>query len=164
MSSELTSAEDTVAKIKQEKQSCLDNIEYVKDKEMTEVQNFFQTYSIEIKTQNVIVGIPMFIFYFVDPNTRRTTERAPVLPIFIEKGKVHRTKVTDSFRTKLRDLMNKDNSMINLVEKGGETGNLMEIKNLDSQLEDSINDLRIRKVLGKKEAEKAKEIISSLVW
>jgi hypothetical protein len=164
LSSNLTSTEDTVAKIKQEKQSSLDNIERIKDVEMTGVQNFFKTYSIEIKTKDVIVGVPMFIFYFIDPNTRRTTERAPVFPILIENGKIHRTKVTDSFRTKLRDLMNKDNAMINLVEKGGETGNLMEIKNLDTKLEESINDLRIRKVLGKKEAERDKEIIYNLVW
>jgi hypothetical protein len=164
LSSNLTSAEDTVARIKQEKQSCLDNIESVKDIEMTNVQNFFKTYSLEIKTKDVIVGVPMFIFYFIDPNTRRTTERAPVFPILIENGRIHRTKVTDSFRTKLRDLMNKDNAMINLVEKGGETGNLMEIKNLDTKLEESINDLRIRKVLGKKEAERDKEIIYNLVW
>jgi hypothetical protein len=131
---------------------------------MTGVQNFFKTYSIEIKTKDVVVGVPMFIFYFIDPNTRRTTERAPVLPILIENGKIHRTKVTDSFRTKLRDLMNKDNAMIDLVEKGGETGNLMEIKNLDTKLEEAINDLRIRKVLGKKEAERDKEIIYNLVW
>ncbi len=164
LSSNLTSAEDIVASIKQEKQSCLDNIERVKDIEMTNVQNFFKTYSIEIKTKDVVVGVPMFVFYFIDPNTRRTTERAPVLPILIENGKIHRTKVTDSFRTKLRDLMNKDNAMINLVEKGGETGNLMDIKNLDTKLEESINDLRIRKVLGKKEAERDKEIIYNLVW
>ena len=87
MSSDLSSAETNVAKIKQEKQSCLDNIESIKDTEMTNVQNFFKTYSIEINTQNVVVGIPLFIFYFVDPNTRRTTERAPVLPIMVEKGK-----------------------------------------------------------------------------
>jgi len=164
ISSDLSSAEDTVARIKQEKQSCLDNIERIKDVEMTNVQSFFKTYSIEIKTKDVIVGVPMFIFYFIDPNTRRTTERAPVFPILIENGKIHRTKVTDSFRTKLRDLMNKDNAMINLVEKGGESGNLMEIKNLDTKLEEAINDLRIRKVLGKKEAERDKEIIYNLVW
>ncbi len=103
-------------------------------------------------------------FYFIDPNTRRTTERAPVLPILIENGKVHRTKVTDSFRSNLRTLMNKDNAMINLVDNGGETGNLMEIKNIDSKLEDAINDLRIRKVLSKKEAERDKDIIYNLVW
>jgi len=164
LSSDLTSTEDLVAKINLEKQSCLNNIEYVTDAEMTAVQNFFKNYSIEIKTKDVIVGVPIFIFYFVDPNTRRTTERAPILPILIEKGKVHRTKVTDSFRIKLRDLMNKDNSMINLVEKGGEEGNLMDMKNLDTQLEDAINDLRINKILGKKEAERAKEIIDNLVW
>lgn len=164
LSSDLSSTEDIVAKIKQEKQSCLDNIESIKDIEMTAVQNFFKQYSIEIKTKDVVVGVPMFIFYFVNPNTRRTTERAPVLPILIEKGKVHRTKVTDSFRTKLRDLMNKDNAMINLVEKGGEEDNLMGMKNLDTQLEDALNDLRINKVLGKKEAERAKEIIDNLVW
>ncbi len=164
LSSDLTSAEDTVARIKQEKQSCLDNIERIKDVEMTNIQKFFKTYSIEIKTKDVVVGVPMFLFYFIDPNTRRTTERAPVFPILIEGGKVQRTKVTDAFRNKLRDLMNKDNAMINLVEKGGETGNLMEIKNLDTKLEEAINDLRIRKVLGKKEAERDKEIIYNLVW
>ena len=164
ISSNLSSAEDIVAKIKEEKQSCLDNIERIKDVEMTAVQSFFKTYSLEIKTKDVVVGVPMFIFYFIDPNTRRTTERAPVFPILIESGRIHRTKVTDAFRTKLRDLMNKDNAMINLVEKGGETGNLMEIKNLDTKLEEAINDLRIRKILGKKEAERDKEIIYSLVW
>ncbi len=164
LSSDLTSAESIVARIKQEKQSCLDNIERIKDVEMTNVQNFFKTYSIEIMTKDVIVGIPMFIFYFVDPNTRRTTERAPVFPIMIKKGKIQRTKVTDSFRNKLRDLMNKDNAMINLVDKGGETGNLMDMKNLDTRLEESINDLRIRKVLGKKEADRDKNVINDLIW
>jgi len=164
LSSDLTSAESIVARIKQEKQSCLDNIERIKDVEMTNVQNFFKTYSIEIMTKDVIVGIPMFIFYFVDPNTRRTTERAPVFPILIKKGKIQRTKVTDSFRNKLRDLMNKDNSMIDLVDKGGETGNLMDMKNLDTKLEESINDLRIRKVLGKKEADRDKNVINDLIW
>lgn len=164
LSSDLTDVESTVAKIKEEKQSCLDNIESMKDTEMTNVQSFFNRYSIEIKTQNVVVGIPIFIFYFVDPNTRRTTERAPVLPVLIEKGKVHRTRVTDSFRTKLRDLMNKDNGMINLVEKGAEKGNLMQVKNLDTKLEEAINDLRIRKILGKREAERDKTVINNLIW
>jgi len=164
LSSDLTSAESIVARIKQEKQSCLDNIERIKDVEMTNIQNLFNTFSIEIMTKDVVVGIPMFIFYFVDPNTRRTTERAPVFPILIKKGKIQRTKVTDSFRTKLRDLMNKDNAMINLVDKGGEAGNLMDIKNLDTKLEDSINDLRIRKVLGKKEADRDKDVINDLIW
>jgi len=164
LSQDLSSTEDVVAKIKQEKQSCLDNIDSVKDTEMTNVQDFFKTYSIEIKTKDVVVGIPMFIFYFVNPNTRRTTERAPIMPILIEKGKLQRTKVLSAFRDKLRDLMNKDNAMINLVEKGGEKGNLMEMKNLDTQLEDAINDLRIKKILGKKEAAKAKDIIHNLVW
>ena len=164
LSGDLSSAEDTVARIKQEKQSCLDNIDRLRDIEMTNVQNFFNTYSIEIRTKDVVVGVPMFVFYFIDPNTRRTTERAPVLPILIENGKIHRTKVTDSFRSNLRNLMNKDNAMINLVDNGGETGNLMEIKNIDSKLEDAINDLRIRKVLSKKEAERDKDIIYNLVW
>jgi len=164
LSGDVSSAENTVARIKQEKQSCLDNIDRIRDKEMTSVQNFFNTYSIEIRTKDVVVGVPMFVFYFIDPNTRRTTERAPVLPILIENGKVHRTKVTDSFRSRLRNLMNKDNAMINLVDNGGEKGNLMEIKNLDSKLEDAINDLRIRKILGKKEAERDKDIIYNLVW
>ncbi|MCJ7647036.1 MAG: hypothetical protein MUP85_00340 [Candidatus Lokiarchaeota archaeon] len=164
LSSDLTNTETIVAKIKQEKQSCLDNIEYIKDTEMGNVQNFFKQYSIEINTQNVIVGIPMFIFYFVDPTTRRTTERAPVLPLLVQNGKIQKTKVTDVFRTKLRDLMNKDNAMINLVEKGGENGNLMEMKNLDTKLEEAINDLRINKILGKKEAERAKNIIYNLIW
>jgi len=60
--------------------------------------------------------------------------------------------------------MNKDNAMINLVDKGGEAGNLMDIKNLDTKLEDSINDLRIRKVLGKKEADRDKDVINDLIW
>jgi hypothetical protein len=54
--------------------------------------------------------------------------------------------------------------MINLVDKGGETGNLMDIKNLDAKLEESINDLRIRKVLGKKEADRDKNVINDLIW
>ncbi|MFX1411902.1 MAG: hypothetical protein ACFFA6_16265, partial [Promethearchaeota archaeon] len=164
LSKDLTSAEDIVAKIQQEKQLSLDNLETIKDKEMTDVQNFFNTYSIEVKTENVVVGIPIFIFYFLDPNTNRTTERAPVLPILIDNGKIVRTKVKASFRQKLRDLMNKDNAMIELVETQGDKNNLMEMKNLDTRLEDAINDLRIRKILNKKQAESAKQLISSLVW
>ncbi|MFX0156170.1 MAG: hypothetical protein ACFE9Q_16740 [Candidatus Hodarchaeota archaeon] len=164
LSKGLTSAEDVVAQIKTEKQVCLDNIESIKDTEMTNVQNFFNDYTLELKTQNVIVGIPIYIFYFMDPNTNRTTERAPVLPILIDGGKIVSTKVKSSFRQKLRDLMNKENSMIELVETQGDKNNLMEMKNLDTRLEDGINDLRIRKILNKKQAETAKDIIANLVW
>ncbi|MFX0005102.1 MAG: coiled-coil domain-containing protein [Promethearchaeota archaeon] len=164
LSRDLTSAEDTVAQIQAEKQFSLDNIESIKDKEMTDVQNFFNNYTLEIKTQNVIVGIPIYIFFFTDPNTNRTTERAPVLPILIDKGKPVDTKVKAGFRKKLRDLMNKDNAMIELVETQSDKNNLMETKNLDTRLEDAINDLRIRKILSKKQAETAKDMIANLVW
>ena len=163
-SSDLSTAEDVVALIKKEKQSCLDNIDRVKNTDMTNVQNFLNTYSIDVRTKEVVVGIPIFIFYFVDPNTNRTTERAPILPILIQKGKVLRTKVKDTFRKNIRDLLNKDNSMINLADAGAESGNLMDIKNLDTRLEDAINDLRVKKILGKKEATVAKDIIVNLVW
>jgi len=165
LSKDLTDTEDIVGQIKQEKQLCIDNIESTKDSELTNVQNFFNDYTIEIKTQNIVVGIPIFVFYFIDPNTNRTTERAPVLPILIDKGKVVSTKVKESFRRKIRDLMNKYTPMVNLVENEGETKNLMtDMKNLDTRLDDAINDLRIRKILGKKSATKAKEIINNLVW
>ena len=164
LSKDLTTAEHVIAKIKTEKQSCLANIESIKDREMTSVQNFFNNYTLEVKSQNVVVGIPIYIFYFVDPNTSRTTERAPVLPILIDKGGIVRTKVKSSFRQKLRDLMNKDNAMISLVETQGDKNNLMEMKNLDTRLEDAINDLRIQKILNKKQAETAKTIIADLVW
>ncbi|MFX1296060.1 MAG: coiled-coil domain-containing protein [Promethearchaeota archaeon] len=164
LSSDLTSAEDVISKIKTEKQSCLDNIESIVDSEMTMVQNFFINYTLEIKTSNVIVGIPICIFYFVDPNTNRTTERAPVLPVLIDNGKIVTTKVKASFRQKLRDLMNKDNAMIELVETQGDKNNLMEMKNLDTRLEDAINDLRMRKILNKRQAEIAKGMIDNLLW
>ncbi|MHA2473574.1 MAG: hypothetical protein ACXAES_10105, partial [Promethearchaeota archaeon] len=164
LSKDLSSAEGIIAQINTEKQSSLDNIERVKDQEMTDVQNFFNNYTLEIKTQNTVVGIPIYIFYFIDPNTSRTTERAPVLPILIDNGKIVRTKVKASFRKKLRDLMNKDNAMIDLVETQGDKNNLLEMKNFDTRLEDAINDLRINKVLGKKQAETAKSIIADLVW
>ena len=106
LSKDLSSAEGVIAQIVSEKQSSLNNIESIKDKEMTNVQNFFNNYTLELKTQNVIVGIPIYIFYFLDPNTNRTTERAPILPILIDKGKPVKTKVKASFRKKLRDLMN----------------------------------------------------------
>ena len=131
---------------------------------MTNVQTFFNNYSLEVKTQSVTVGIPIYIFYFVNPNTNSTTERAPILPILIDKGKVVSTKVKATFRQKLRDLMNKDNAMISLVETQGDKNNLMEMKNLDTRLEDAINDLRIRKILSKKLAESAKNVIADLVW
>ncbi|MGQ4873950.1 MAG: hypothetical protein ACP6IY_07765 [Promethearchaeia archaeon] len=165
LSRDLVSVEDIVVQIKQEKQSCLDNIESIKDSDLTAVQNFFRDYTLEIKTENVVVGIPIFVFFFVDPNSNKTVERAPVLPILIEKGKIVRTKVKEGFRQKLRDLMNKFTPMINLVETEGEKTNLMEsTKNLDTRLEDAINDLRIKKVLNKKQAEAAKQIINNLVW
>ncbi|MFX1237206.1 MAG: hypothetical protein ACFFAS_15320 [Promethearchaeota archaeon] len=162
--SDLSSAEDVVTLIKKEKQSSLDNIEYVKDVDMTNVQNFFNNYTIEVKTKEVIVGIPMFIFYFIDPNSNRTTMRCPVLPILIDKGKPVSTKVKEGFRKQIENIMNKDNSMIALVESNGDSCNLMEMKNLDTRLEDAINDLRVRKVLGKKESAAAKEVIANLIW
>ncbi len=165
LNKDLTSAEAAIVQIKQEKQSCLDNIEAIKDSELTDVQKFFNDYTIEIKTQNVVVGIPVFIFFFVDPTSNKTTKRVPVLPMLIERGDIVRTKITESFRSKLEDLMNKLNPMINLVETEGENCNLMNVtKNLDSRLEEAINDLRVRKILSKKIAERAKDIISNLVW
>ena len=162
--SDLSSAEDVVTLIKKEKQACLDNIDSIKNTDMTNVQDFLNKYTIDVRTKEVVIGIPIFVFYFVDPNTNRTTERAPVLPILIDNGKVVRTKVKDNFRKIIRDLINKDNSMINLADSGAEQGNLMDIKNLDNRLEDAINDLRVKKVLGKKEATTAKDIIVNLVW
>ena len=165
LSSDLASAEVINVQIKNEKQSCLDNIEGVKNGELTDLQKFFNNYTIVINTQNIVVGIPIFIFYFVDPNTNRTSERAPVLPILIDKGKIQRTKITEGFRRELHNLMNKYTPMVDLVEFEGEKNNLMEsIKNVDMQLEDAINDLRIQKILGKKEADQAKEIINNIVW
>ena len=60
--------------------------------------------------------------------------------------------------------MNKDNAMIELVESQGDKNNLMEMKNLDTRLEDAINDLRIRKILNKRQAETAKDIIANIVY
>jgi hypothetical protein len=165
LSSDIASAEDINVQIKNEKQSCLDSIENIKDIDLTNLQRFFNNYTIEIKAQDIIVGIPIFIFYFVDPNTNKTTQRIPVLPLMIEKGRVQRTKITESFRSELANLMNKYTPMVNLVETQGEKNNLMEsIKNLDNQLEDAINDLRIQKILGKKESDQVKEIIHGIVW
>ena len=165
LSSDLASAEDVNLKIKNEKQSCLDNIESIKNVELTDLQTFLNNYTIEIKTQNIVVGIPIFIFYFVDPNSNKTTERAPVLPLLIEKGKVQRTKITEKFRKELHNLMNRYTPMVDLVETEGEKSNLMEaIKNVDMQLEDAINDLRMQKILGKKESDQAKQVINNIVW
>ena len=164
LSKDLSTAEDVIAKITTEKQTALKTIELIKDREMTNVQDFFNNYTLEIKSKNMIVGIPIYIFYFVDTNTNRTTERAPILPILIDKGKIVRTKVKENFRQKLRDLMNKDNAMISLVEAEGDKNNLMEMKNLDTRLEDSINDLRVRKILSKKQGETAKTMIANLFW
>jgi archaellum component FlaC len=94
----------------------------------------------------------------------KTFSIIPVLPTLIDNGKIVSTKVKASFRKKLRDLMNKDNAMIDLVETQGDKNNLLEMKNFDTRLEDAINDLRINKVLGKKQAETAKSIIADLVW
>ncbi|MFX0187855.1 MAG: hypothetical protein ACFE8A_08975 [Candidatus Hodarchaeota archaeon] len=165
LSTDITSAEDIITQIKNEKQSCLNNIEATKDKDLTNLKNFFNSYTLEIKTENIVVGIPIFIFYFIDPNTNKTTERAPILPILIDKGKIQRTRITDNFRKELGNLMNKFPPMIDLVENKGEKNNLMEsIKNFDTLVEDAVNDLRMQKILAKKEADRAKEIISSLVW
>ncbi|TFF90407.1 MAG: hypothetical protein EU548_03185 [Promethearchaeota archaeon] len=164
LSQDLSDVEDILVEIKELKRTCLENIESIKDDDLTRVQEFFQDYTLELKTGNEVVGIPIFIFYFLDPNTNQTTERAPVLPTLVEKGKVVSTKVKDGFRDKLRDLMNKFNPMINLVENKGDEVNLMDIKNLDTRLEEAINDLRIKKILGKKIASKARDIIDNLVW
>ena len=165
LSSDLSSAENMNLLIKNEKQSCLDNIENRKNGELTNLQSFFNAYTIEIKTQDVIVGVPVFIFYFIDPNTNKTAERAPVLPRMVDKGKVQRSKITETFRIELRNLMNKYTPMADLVEIQGENNNLMEhIKNLDVRLEDAVNDLRMQKIINRKVADQAKEVINNLVW
>lgn len=165
LSEKRSSTEDIVSEIKNEKQAILNKIEEIKDEEMTDVQEFLNNYTIEIKTEDTTVGIPIFIFYFTDPKTKKTNMRIPVLPIMIEGGSVVSTKAKEAFREKLQKLMNKYNPMINLLEKESEKSNLMkEIKNLDTRLEESINDLRINKVLKKRTASKAKDIITSLIW
>jgi hypothetical protein len=165
LSNKRTSTEDVVSQIKNEKQAILTKIEEIKDDEMTHVQEFLNNYTIEIKTEDTTVGIPIFIFYFTDPQTKKTNVRVPVLPIMVEGGSVVSTKAKEAFREKLEKLMNKYNPLINLVEKESEKSNLMtEIKNLDTQLEEAINDLRINKVLKKRTASKAKDIITSLIW
>lgn len=161
----LESAEDVIVKIKEAKQEALQNIESVKDDELNAVQDFFSNYTIEIKTDNVVVGIPVFIFYFVDPKTNKTIERAPILPVMIDEGSIVSTKAKDNFRDQLEKYMNKLTPMVNLVETEGDQKNLMdEIKNLDTRLEESINDLRIKKIIKKKTARKARDVINNLVW
>jgi hypothetical protein len=165
LSDKTVSAEEVVQIIKNEKQEALGVIEEIKDEEMTKVQEFIRNYTIEIKTEDRIVGIPIFIFYFTDPQTKKTNKRVPVLPLAIEGGSVQSTKVKEKFRTKLEDLMNKYNPLIDLVEKESEKSNLMEdIKNLDTKLEEAINDLRIDKILKKRTASKAKDVIHNLIW
>ncbi len=165
LSGKTVSAEELIQEIKNEKQAILEKIEGIKDEDMSNVQQFIKNFTIEIKTQDKIVGIPIFIFYFTDPQTKRTNIRIPVLPILIEKGNVVTTKVKEKFRIKLEDLMNKYNPLIDLVESEAEKANLMEnITNIDTKLDEAINDLRINKILKKKTAAKAKEMINSLVW
>ncbi|MBD3194516.1 MAG: hypothetical protein GF317_05630 [Candidatus Lokiarchaeota archaeon] len=165
LSDKTLSAEEIVGEIKQEKQAILQTIEEIKDQELTNVQEFLNTYTIEIKTKDVVVGIPMFIFYFSDKNTKKTNKRVPVLPILVDGKKIISTKVKESFRSKLEDLMNKYSPVINLVESEGDKSNLMDdIKNIDTRLEEAINDLRVRKILKKKAAAKAKDIIVNLIW
>jgi hypothetical protein len=162
---DLSTVEDIIVEIKEMKQECLNNIEEIKDQELSNVQEFLNNYTIEIKTGNVVVGIPIFIFYFADPKTNKITERAPVLPILVKKGKIVSGKIKDKFRDKLRDLMNKYTPMINLVEMEGQEANLMTvIKNLDTRLEEAVNDLRIKKILSKKEASSARDVIGNLIW
>ncbi|TXT59606.1 MAG: hypothetical protein BAJALOKI2v1_190030 [Promethearchaeota archaeon] len=162
---DLSSVEDIIVEIKEMKQECLNNIEEIKDQELSNVQEFLNNYTIEIKTNNVVVGIPIFVFYFADPKTNKITERAPVLPILVKKGKIVSGKIKDKFRDKLRDLMNKYTPMINLVEMEGQEANLMTvIKNLDTRLEEAVNDLRIKKILSKKEASNARDVIGNLIW
>ena len=61
--------------------------------------------------------------------------------------------------------MNKYTPVANLVETEGDKNNLMEhIKNLDTRLEDAVNDLRMQKIISKKVADSAKEVINNLVW
>lgn len=163
-SDEISSAEDIVLQIKNEKQISLDSIKLIKDGELTDIQNFFNAYTIEIRTGNIVVGIPIIIFYFVDPTINKTIERAPILPVLIDKERIQRSKITGGFRNELRNLMNKYTPMVNLVENEGEKCNLMEIKNLDTRLGDAINDFRVQNILNKKEADNAKNIIADIVW
>jgi ribosome maturation protein Sdo1 len=83
----------------------------------------------------------------------------------VDKGKIIRSKITETFRGELSNLMNKYTPMADLVESQGENNNLMEsIKNLDTRLEDAINDLRMQKIITKKVADQTKDVINNLVW
>jgi len=164
LSSQVADMEALVVLIREEKQSCLNNIETIKDMELTNVQQFLNDYTIEIKTKNIVVGIPIFVFVFVNPDTKKTVERAPIFPVMIDKNKILHNKITDSFRDKIRDLMNKFPPMVDLTENESQKANLIEMKNLDTLLEDAINDLRVKKILKQKEADKAKNIIANIIW
>ncbi len=166
---ELFDIQNNVKKIQELKQKINATISSIKETELDNVQQFLQQYSVEIKTNNVILGIPILVFNFKSQKTDKFKRYMPVLPILISEGKRRgptvqiKSKTKSNFTVRFNNLFNKDKAIKDLVSSESQNNNLIEIKNFTAQLLESVDELRIKEMVSKKIAANVKDLIESLI-
>ena len=166
---EFSDIQNSLKKIKELKQKINRDFLTIKELELDRVQKFLQKYTLEIKTENVIVGIPTLLFNFRKHKADKIYRYVPVLPILIHEGKRKgsvsniKSKIKKVFTNRFINLCNKYRQIIDLISVESEKNNILEIKNFISQLFEAIDELRLKDLISKKIGINVKELIESLI-
>lgn len=166
---EFSNIQKTLKNITELKQKINGDFLTIKELELDRVQKFLQKYTLEIKTKNMIVGIPTLLFNFRKHKADKIYRYVPVLPILISEGKRKgnvtniKSNIKTAFTNRFFNLCNKYRQIIDLISVESEKNNLLEIKNFISQLLEAIDELRIRDLVSKKIGIHVKELIESLI-
>lgn len=166
---EFVDLQDELKQIQNLKQKVNNNFLIIKEMELDQVQKFLHAYTLEIKTENVIVGIPIFIFNFRSHKAEKVDKYMPVLPILISEGKKKgnvanvKSKKRIIFTDRFIKIFNKYKAMKDLISVESKKNNILEIKNLTYLLLESIDELRMKELISKKIATNVKDLIESII-
>lgn len=166
---EFVDLQNILKQIQKQKQKVNNNFLIIKEMDLDKVQKFLHEYTLEIKTDNVIVGIPIFIFNFRSPKADKVNKYMPVLPILISEGKKKgnvanvKSKIKTIFTDRFIKIFNKYKAMKDLISVESKKNNILEIKNLTSLLLESIDELRMKEIISKKISINVKDLIELLI-
>lgn len=166
---EFLNVQNNLKIIQELKQKIKNQFLTIKESELDNVQQFLQNFTIEIKTDNVIVGIPILIFNFRSKKTDKISLNIPVLPILISEGKRKggtvqiKSKVKSIFTDRFKNLFNKYKSIQDLIAVESKNNNLHEIKNFTSQVLEATDELRIKEQVSKKISASSKELMELIL-
>lgn len=166
---EFVDLQDILKQIQKLKQKVNNNFLIIKEMELDQVQKFLHEYTLEIKTENVIVGIPIFIFNFRSQKAEKVDKYMPVLPILISEGKKKgnvanvKSKIKTIFTDRFIKIFNKYKAMKDLISVESKNNNILEINNLTSLLLESIDELRMKELISNKIATNVKDLIESII-